>query len=243
MGGKTVEIWNRLLYLIYPDYCIHCNEIVPFNHPRGVCETCEVEAPYVKGHLCLICGQPIEGNVADLCHDCSRRHHYFEQGRAIWSYEGAIRDAIHRFKYKKQRSNGLLFAKEMAWYYNKSIEWPINIVMGVPLHPKKRRERGFNQTEEVGQAFAKLIRVPFQKDGLSRVLNTKSQMRLSDQDRMKNMKQAFKADHHLVKGKSILLIDDVYTTGATLDGCAKALLQAGAKEVYFMTLAIGRGYS
>lgn len=235
--------YEQVLDLLYPPFCALCDASLVHGSKEALCEECQIAYPILEEDLCVICGKPLQDNSKERCLDCRRRVHFFEEGRALWTYEDRVKEAVKSYKYHNRREIGLLFAKVLARVYNDGIDWPIDLVVGVPLHPKKERERGFSQTKLLAEGFTKSTGLALGSSGvLRRHRVTQAQEGLSDKERLANVINAFSSTRDLVEGKTILLLDDVYTTGATLDGCAKALVDAGATNVYFMTVAIGRGY-
>ena len=161
----------------------------------------------------------------------------------IWSclpYEGAIRECIKQFKYSGQKQI-VGFFKELTQHFfdeknisNKNFD----LVIPIPIHLIRRLSRGYNQSELIAKILSDLSSVPFSRSELIKTKNTKPQIKLSKKDRVKNLKGSFLVPcPHRVTGKSILLVDDVMTTGTTLETCAKELLKAGARKVYGFTLA------
>ena len=240
-GIKVIS--HHLLELIYPPFCVLCDVALEHGTEEVLCDGCREKYPVLSEELCVICGKPLQDKKKERCLDCRKRVHFYEEGKALWVYDEAVKDAIKAYKYRNRREIGVLFGKELARVYNESVDWPIDLVIPVPLYPKKERLRGFNQTRLMAKYFAKRTSLNLAAEGaLLRTEATAPQEGLSDKDRMANVLFAFKAEPKNVKDQCILLIDDVYTTGATIDGCAKALVDAGAKDIFYMTIAIGRGY-
>lgn len=234
---------HTILELIYPPFCVLCDQVLAHGTEAVLCEDCQKTYPVLRDNLCLICGKPLVDHKKERCLDCRKRVHFYEEGKALWVYDDRVKEAIKAYKYRNRREIGPLFAKELARVYNESIQWPIDMVLPVPLHPKKLKARGFNQTRLMAGEFVKRTSLVLgAEEALKRVVATGPQEGLSDKDRMANVLFAFEADPRYVANKNILLIDDVYTTGATVDGCAKALTDSGANEIYIMSVAIGRGY-
>lgn len=244
--GKVIEgvkwLWSQGIELIYPPFCALCDETLNHGSQDILCDACKVTYPVLSEDLCVICSKPLQDKSKERCLDCRKRAHFYEEGKALWVYDEDVKAAIKAYKYHNRREIGLLFAKGLARYYNNHMDWPIDLVVPVPLHPKKLRQRGFSQTRLMAEGFCRETGSRLAISALSRVAQTEAQEGLSDKDRIKNVIDAFEGKPSVVKGKNVLLIDDVYTTGATIDGCAKALIDAGAIDIYFMTVAIGRGY-
>lgn len=235
-------VWTKILEIFYPNVCVLCGEVLAFGDPRGVCAVCEEAYPYLADELCSFCGKPLIDLGEDLCHDCQKKPHDYLEGRSMWLYEGLVKEAIHSYKYKDHKENGHLFAKELIRYYNGIKVWSVDLVIAVPLHPKRRRRRGYNQAMIIADYLAQAYGYELADESvLRRVKNTKPQKELTDKERLRNVDRAFEVHGRSVLGKTVLLVDDIYTTGSTIDGCARVLKEAGARDIYYIALAIGRG--
>ncbi|RLB30338.1 MAG: ComF family protein [Deltaproteobacteria bacterium] len=242
-----MSVFRGLLDIIYPPRCAVCGAFLIHekslkgNGARGFCSRCLSDFHKIRPPYCTICGKPfISENQEDhLCEDCLRKHPYYEALRAPYVYEGAMLEAIHLFKYGGKRhlskSLGALIAQFAA-------EWlgadnPL-LVMPVPLHPKRLRERGFNQSLLLGRDVALRLGVKLDFLSLRRVRYTQPQTTLGRKERLKNVREAFALEPlSNVKGKRILIVDDVTTTGSTLNECARILKRAAAEKVFALTLA------
>lgn len=176
-----------------------------------------------------------------LCGECREKKRYFTKAIAVAVYEGTLSEAIHIFKYQKKQA--------MAKHLNVMITdlllqrlFDSDIIIPVPLHKKRLNERGFNQSLLIAHYLSKRLCIPLSMDGLQRVRWTRPQIELSRHERLKNVRGAFAVlaglkPAHIIKDKRVILVDDVYTTGATVNECAKVLKKAGASEVVVFTLA------
>lgn len=172
--------------------------------------------------------------------DCGRKKHAFLQGKALWVYEEGIRESIYRFKYRDRREYAGVYASELAVRYGGWIKRQgIQAIVPVPLHKKRKRKRGYNQAELLAKELGRLLEIPVDTGLLVRVRDTKPQKTLNDIERKNNLKEAFKTTQNIVQLNYILVVDDIYTTGSTLDAAAKALTDAGAKGVYTCCISIG----
>jgi len=151
-------------------------------------------------------------------------------------FEGPIRQAVHSLKYRRNVVLGDTLAPYLAEFVRK-LDWPVDLVVPVPLGRERIKERGYNQVGLLAQPLSRLQNWNYSPRLLRRVRETRSQVGLSTIERKTNMAGAFKADPPLASGKVVLLMDDVATTGATLAACSEALLEAGVKKVYALTLA------
>lgn len=233
-GGQ----WGHRLYLafwkavdwLYPPDCGGCNR-------RGVrwCSDCDTNVHRIDQHrLCSVCGQSLP--VSGICRVCQRSRPVYTAARSWSIYEGSIRNAHHRLKYHRDIGLGDTFAKPLITLLNDA-HWPIEMIVPVPVGIARMRERGYNQSAFIALPLALGVGLPYCPGALKRVRETRSQVDLSLAERKDNVKKAFQADRSLVKDRTVLIVDDVMTSGATLDSCAAALLEGGASQVYCLTLA------
>ena len=206
----------------------------------GICNGCIPKVHYLPEDVCMVCGKKVEeGNV--YCYDCNRKEHLFIRNFSVFVY-GDIRESLYRFKY-----NG---RAEYAEYYAKSAYSRLGTqlrrlnaqaLVPVPLHPSKKRKRGYNQAEEFARELSKLSGIPLRTDLIKRIKRTKPLKTLSGPERQNNLKKAFLFAQNDVKLSTIILVDDIYTTGATLDAVAAVCQEAGIARIYGVTVAVGTG--
>lgn len=230
------DLLDRCLYLLYPESsgCIFCHE-----RSCGCQE--EILALYRKRVTCKRCGKfLVTGN---LCSDClNRRNGFPEVVRALAPYEGNMRTVIHRFKYFGDKRAGQILSDLLLAGPGREIE-KIDIIMPVPLHAKKLRSRGYNQAEILARRLAQGLGIELNTQVLQRTHETKPQFELGRKDRQLNLDTAFTmSSAKAVEGKSILLVDDIITTGFTLQACGLVLQKSGAENVQAVCLAAGRIY-
>lgn len=232
-------IWQKILVQLYPYRCPVCDRALP---RTLICPECARKLAYISQPACFSCGKPLAGGTQEFCHDCSVRRHEFAQGRAVFSYEGAVRGMLYRYKYSNRRDYTQFFATEAARLFG---GWAkrigIEAVLPIPLSKKRLRQRGYNQAEIFAKRFCSLAGLACHTKLLVRTRDTLPQKRLSVQERKNNLKNAFKIEGNVVNLKRVLLIDDIYTTGSTIDAAALALKQSGIESVYFLCISIGRG--
>ena len=186
------------------------------------------------------CGKPLNKEEQEFCQDCIKHRHFFKEGRAAFPYTGKIQKSLLQFKLHNRRSYGEFFAGAMAARFQKYEKlWKIDVICPIPLHKKKQRYRGYNQAELLAYPIGKAFQIPVIPELLLKVQETSQQKELDRKNRQKNLKKAFQIGQYDVKLKRILLIDDVYTTGSTMDAAAAVLKEAGAAEVFFLTACIG----
>lgn len=229
--------------LLYPRNCQFCEQ--PLAEPeRGViCAACLEKVKWIKPPCCQRCALPFVGAVSGAfeCGYCKDLNLHFSQGVAACLATGIVLESIHHFKYHQRMYFGYHLADWIVTAGRQGVDWTqVDVVVPVPLHPRKKREREFNQAEYLAEAVGKSFQKPVWKRCLRRVRDTRTQTRLDAQQRRENLRGAFAArDAEALRGKRLLLVDDVFTTGATLDACAKVLRHAGATEVVVLTVARG----
>ncbi|GAB6267818.1 MAG: ComF family protein [Smithella sp.] len=235
------EVLNDLSKVIFPPQCPGCSEIL---HPfagQMFCSLCNDKINFIKGGICSICGTTFPDSPAEnhLCGDCLKKRPYFSYARAVFSYEDIILSVIHQFKYKRNISIGEMMSSLMADFSFPDIDFTdYSLIIPVPLHIKRLRERGFNQSLILARAIGEKQQIPVNFSLLKRHKFTETQTGMHKAERKQNIKKAFEVSNkEKIAGKNIILVDDVYTTGATVNECAKTLIKAEARNVSVLTLA------
>lgn len=238
------KLYEALLELIYPEHgiCFICDQYDEQIEDAHICTECREKLVFINDHKCKICGKPLEiGYVPDKCPECINNKHYFTKAISPLEYTGFIKDVIYKYKYSKKPYMYKLLGSLMVQAFLDNNIKNIDLIVPVPLHRSKMLERGFNQAELLGVYISKKFNIPIDSKNLCRIRKTEIQNKLKKQERHKNVKNAFKIKKDdIFKGKRILLVDDIMTTGATVDECSRVLLRAGAKEVVVITVATGR---
>lgn len=235
---------KQMLQLLFPKTCPICEDILEKH--REICRVCEKNLRYISEPKCKKCGKPFETTeegveTREYCVDCTNRNHLYQSGMAVFQYDD-ISASIYRFKYHNQRTYADFYGKAMAMRYGRTIqEFGIEILMPIPVSSKKKITRGYNQAELMAEVLGRELKLPVDSRTLIREKNTIPQKELNYEERRNNLKKAFKILGNVIKYKKILLVDDIYTTGSTIDACAEVLRQAGAEEVFFISLSIGAG--
>jgi competence protein ComFC len=234
---------QRVLDFVYPRkiYCIICGIGILPKEKFSVCERCRRNVPLIEGRTCLCCGKPMESSSLEICSDCLEMERHFSRGFSCAIYEGKIRELIHRFKYGKQKHLVHALAEMMTDKLNAEELTDIDRVIPVPLHKERQKERGFNQSEMLARYIAGAMGWKLDKKSLLRNKNTHFQSELTKEERKQNVQNAFSLNTNVsFEGEKILIVDDVYTTGSTLNACAKELSKANPEEIYVISLAIVR---
>ncbi len=224
--------------LLFPRRCPICDDIVA---PWGAmcCPGCQKRIGYLGNHYCMRCGKGISGEETEYCHDCRKYPHKFVRGRSLYRYE-SVASALFRFKYQGRQEYAGFFGEELYRYLGRDIQaMGIEAVVPVPLHKSRLKERGYNQAALLGKALAKRCGLAFREDIVIRHKKTVPQKQLSRKERQNNLKKAFKLTINDVKLNTLLIVDDIYTTGSTVDALAQVLLEGGARQIYVVTLATG----
>jgi ComF family protein len=233
---------EQIVNFIYPKRCPICDGIIVQKEAK-ICENCREKLTYVKEPRCKKCGKEILNCETEYCYDCLRKKHLFDEGAALFEHNKIIKESIYRFKYNNKREYADFYAEEISRHFkNKIIRWDADVLIPVPLHNAKKIKRGFNQAEVLAEKLVKFLKIEVDSDFLIRVRKTNAQKELSKKDRAKNVENAFKTTDKIVQYRKVILIDDIYTTGATIDSCARVLKDAGIHRVYFITISIGDSF-
>jgi len=235
------ELLSDVGDIIFPPQCAACSEIINRLSGQVFCPACLSKISFITGSLCPICGLPFLDSPAEshICGDCLLRQPYFAGARAAAGFESIIMDAIHKFKYGRNISTGRALGSFMAGFSFPDFDFSeYSLLIPVPLHIKRLRERGFNQSLLLAEEMGEKHHLPVNFSLLKRCNFTLTQTGLNKAEREKNIKGAFTVtDKNKIAGKCVILVDDVYTTGSTINECARVLMQAGAKKVAALTLS------
>lgn len=237
---------GHALGFFYPDGCQICGERRATRDEGYVCSDCwrrPEGVRFIKPPFCDTCGLPYQGDITHEfdCSNCRDMELHFARARAAVVARGLVLDVIHRYKYQR----ALWFEAFLADLLIRAAKpdlaaSPTDLIIPVPLHPLKRKEREFNQADRLAAALGAATGIPVEKRIVKRVLPTQTQTLLSREQRARNMRNAFAVEKpRPLVGKRIVLVDDVLTTGATTSACARALRKAGAKDVIVWTVARG----
>jgi len=198
------------------------------------CPTCDNQTETLGSSICQVCGgRIIEGHI---CKNCLRKQPEYDALRSWGLFKGPLREALHKLKYRRDISLGEILSRYLIKFYADS-GWKVDLIIPVPLSTSRLKQRGYNQAALLAKPIALFYGINYSKKALFRVKDTPSQVGLTIDQRRQNVAGAFLADPALVNGLIVLIIDDVTTTGATIESCAKALIQSGASRVIGLTLA------
>ena len=232
---------EKILTLLWPSVCPFCGKV----SREGICNKCrkETDKLRIEEPRCMKCGKPVRYKEQEYCRDCAHTHHYYDRGMGLWLHHEPVSTSIYQFKYHNQRHYAKYYAKEIDRQKREAVrEMCPEAICPVPLHPRRKRKRGYNQAEILAKELGKLWGIPVEKNLVQRVCYTRPQKTLDPVMRKKNMQHAFAVRKGRSIPKKVLVIDDIYTTGNTIDEMAKVLKIAGVQKVYFLTISIGQGY-
>ncbi len=249
---KEIACFKTITDLLWPVRCPFCGKCCR----EGVCDSChrklkelEIREPY-----CMKCGKPIRYQEQEYCHDCGcamaltdeRKRLSYDRGRGLWLHKPPVSTSIYRFKYHDQRTYAQVYAGCMVQCYGELIrQWKPQALVPIPVHPKRRRERGYNQAEILAFEIGKRMGIPVLTHLVRRVRYTGFQKKLDPEQRKKNLQHAFAPgwarEGWSVRLDRVVVIDDIYTTGATINQVSRVLKSMGVQKVYFLAVSIGQG--
>jgi ComF family protein len=246
------SFWDYLkegiLNLIYPLSCENCGSQIKESKGYAICNNCLSEIKLISEPYCYQCGKPFSAMVyfekEAICADCLNKKNHFYYARSVTYYEGVVRKCIHLLKYKKQVKLVKLLGDLMVDYLkrNRFIDTgEIDLILPVPLYKDDYLRRGFNQSGLLAKYIADYFSIPFSEDLLIKKRGNVSQVGLSKKERKSNVKNVYFLNSlaKLNNFSHILLVDDIYTTGATVEACCRELRKIGIKKMFVLTLARG----
>ena len=239
MRDNERNIWERVKDLIFPRRCPVCDDVVAAGSGL-ICGGCAAKIQYIRQPVCRKCGKQLFDETKIFCGDCENRQHNFDYGYALYDYQ-SMRQSIYRFKYSGRCEYAQFYAQDINRRLGGCIrEMNADAIIPIPLH-RRKKERGYNQAELVARELSRLSGIPLYADLVKRTKKTLPQKQLNAIFRQNNLKKAFNIGSDVVKLNKTILVDDVYTTGSTLDAVASELKRRGVDKVYFITLCIGEG--
>ena len=236
------RIGRIFLPILFPRHCPVCRKIVSYGHK--VCLSCYHKLPFVMYPTCYRCGKPISDPAMEYCYDCRIFPKTFQAGCSLFLYNQLTQPAMVDYKYHNRRVLTDFYIEEFLYrYYPLMKSWGIQAVIPVPVHSSKKKKRGYNQAELLSAAIADALNIAHYPDLLIRRINTLPQKQFTPQARLNNLRKAFtiNPDYMVMRKKParLLLVDDIYTTGATMEACTRALHHFGIEQVYVCSICIG----
>ena len=223
--------------LLYPSLtkCIICNEEIFIDNDFCICPNCMTNLPHILNNFCKVCGRKVVGESI-VCEHCKTTKFDFKVARAPFYYIGIMRKVVYHLKYDNAKYLAPYLSKILYSYYKTSEDFKdIDLITCVPIHKNRLKKRGYNQSELLLESFLQTNKVNTKI--IEKVIDTGSQTEKTYIERLSGLENAFSiTDKNFVKNKNILIIDDIFTTGATINTISKELLKAGAKSVKGLTL-------
>ena len=244
LTAKTV-----LFDLLFPGKCPICGEPIPFGEPPDTlgalaCRCCLRELSFIRGPICRKCGRSISQKRAELelCSDCESHIRLFERNFSLLSYEALERDLMSDIKYRGKKDAANLFSLLAVRRFRHDLELiSPDVILPVPVHKNRLKKRGYNQAALFARSIASHTGLNYSENILFRSQDTRAQKSLSYEGRILNLQGAFYADVQACEGiGTAVIVDDIYTTGSTLEACTEALLRAGVQKVYGLCICAGR---
>lgn len=237
----AAKLLQELLWVVFPPVCAGCASPLCASTEESFCLECQKTVDLVHSPFCPVCGLPFFAETAapHLCGDCLTGTYHFDRARAAGLYRKAIREVLNRFKYDGQlflvrplASMLISPARELL------VSHRVELIVPVPLHRRRLRQRGFNQAALLARRLGSILKLPVDYSSLKRSRWTEPQTGLSRRQRVANVKGAFHLQRpEKVQGKCVLLLDDVFTTGETVNQCSRTLRDAGTREILVLTVA------
>lgn len=231
---------DAILDLLYPRRCPVCDAVLP----QGAGLVCKnhKKLPYVTAPCCLKCGKEVETWEQEYCQDCQKYSKKFQKGFPVFNYIEPIKSSVLAIKYKNKREYCDFYGEEIVKKIKPILERRgLSGIVPVPMYKSKQRKRGFNQAQVLAKRVGDLTGIPVYHNLLQRFENTTPQKDLNPTERANNIRRSMTACNLPTGCRQVLLIDDIYTTGITIEACTELLLNAGVEQVYFATICIGKG--
>ncbi len=241
LKNNLKKVGKYLIDTLFPSdiKCMFCDEELNEKEHNKTCVRCQEILPCINYH-CLRCGAPVSPENIGVCTNCKINNYYFTYSRSVFIYQSSIPNLIHRLKYE-QKKHFIPYITDYLVEKYATINLNVDIVTSVPLHLNREKTRGFNQSKLMAEYFANKTGIPYM-DLLDKVVDNVSQTTLNYKDRVENVRDVYKRKKNIrkiIKGKKILIIDDLITTGSTVSEMSKTLMEGGAKECFVLTFAHG----
>lgn len=241
--------------------CIGCKCELDYTQINGFCGNCYKNLPFINGKVCIRCGKPLSDGYDNICYNCKNTNYHFEKMTAAFEYKDIIKSLIYKYKYGNAVDLSLYFSEFLARKLA-SMDCKIDYITFIPLHKNRYKQRGYNQSELLAQRLSSILNIPI-LDSLCRIKDTPTQTKLSRVERIENIKGAiekkflstltlykknknyleiescdtFETKSSILKSKNILIVDDIYTTGTTMETTTNILLTLGASKIYGISIA------
>ena len=231
----------KMTELLYPRRCPLCDGILGGGE-RLLCGDCAEKLEFLRGPRCFRCGKPLDWEEREYCGDCLRQKHWFERNLSPFPYEGIYRQSVLRFKYSGRQEYARFYSAAILRCFGEKIrKWKPEVLIPVPIHRERLLKRGYNQAEVLAGNLGRELGIPVSARAVVRRKNTEAQKLLDRRERRKNLELAFAAGPEIRAWKSVLIVDDIYTTGSTVDAAAKILKANGTGRVFSVCVCVTPG--
>lgn len=239
------HVLSFFVTLLYPNRCPICGQIPP-DHTL-ICPDCYSSIHFIKQPFCYSCGKPLSSKEQEYCYDCLIHPKSFTRGYSLAVYDLVTKPSLTAIKYKNKRHYLQFYTEETLKTYGSLFSYlSFDAVLPVPIHPKRLKKRGFNQASLFADSIGNSLQIPVYHSLLVRTVNTLPQKNLTPEKRLKNLQKAFSLypgyEHASLPFRRVLLVDDIYTTGSTMEALTRILKEHGVKEVYIFSICIGNGF-
>lgn len=229
--------------LLFPTRCAVCDRVVSYGS-EGICRGCRLLLHPLESPTCFRCGREVPSEEIEYCDECRKNKRTFDRGFPIYHYLPPVSDAVISIKYRPRPEYISFYGREIVRIHGKTFQdLGIQALVPIPVHEHRLRKRGFNQASLLAGEISAGTGIPVHEKLLIRRVDTKPQKELNDREREKNLREAFwmhpEAKQEPVP-KRVLLVDDIYTTGATITACERILRKLGAEQVYYTSICIGK---
>lgn len=239
---KTRSIIKKTTDFLFPPTCAVCGELL-FLREEGACGSCRAVLSHINPPCCFRCGKEISDEEKSYCEDCGRTAMYYKRGFPVFNYDEAMQESIAKYKYHNRREFARFYVNEIISKWEKEFYLlDFDAIIPIPLSRNKMKKRGYNQAKLVADLIGEKIRVHVDDDIIIRKYDTTPQKELDYVERKNNLQSAFVLSNQKKHYRKVLLVDDIYTTGATINSCSKILCDSGIKEIYYTSICIGKGY-
>lgn len=252
LSSSLSSFFSCFQNFLYPTRCPICGSVPPVSpfhapdSPTLICPSCYDSITFVTQPFCYSCGKPLSDNEQEFCHDCTLHPKSFSRGFSLAVYDAVTQPSLAAIKYKNKRQYMNFYVQEtIKRYEDLFLQFHFDAIFPVPIHPKRRKKRGFNQAELLAEQLGNYLHLPVCNSVLIRTVNTLPLKTLSPDKRLKSLEKAFSFPpgykDAILPYRRVLLVDDIYTTGATMEALSRLLKSHGVKEVYVFSICIGQG--
>ncbi len=238
-GRSKDSLFEVVLDILYPRHCAVCDELLPFGGGL-ICGECEKKLFPVSGPRCMKCGRMLNSDREEYCSDCREVIHFYDRAFSVFVYNDVMQQSIFRFKYRGKQEYADFYAESIYRFLWREIgSFGADALIPVPLHKDRQIKRGYNQASLIAKKLSKFTGIRVEDDLVQRVAATRPQKNLNREERRKNLKRAFLLSQNIVKLTRVIIVDDIYTTGSTVDEMSLLLKEAGVREIYVVTVCSG----